>query len=181
MRLIAPLNASVHLANVARTRRGTAEVGSRSPLAWVQEVPGSNPGCPTKFLKHLQSEHPSDPAFWSPFGVQNGLQPRCFGRFDHHYQVGLPSLGRAPVAVWTQTQAAVSQIRKTGPNPPGLSTPIKTRQATRHFPARNPTFGGSGGPEGIARVWSFSMAPSPSSGVDSVTRLKSMSTRPKRS
>ena len=37
----------------------------------VQEVPGSNPGGPTKFLKELQIAEFPEVAFWSPTGVQN--------------------------------------------------------------------------------------------------------------
>ena len=36
----------------------------------MQEVPGSNPGGPTKYLKDLQTVEPSEVAFWSPTGVQ---------------------------------------------------------------------------------------------------------------
>ena len=39
-------------------------------LLGVQEVPGSNPGSPTKFPKDLQSADSHERAFWSPFGVQ---------------------------------------------------------------------------------------------------------------
>jgi len=38
----------------------------------VQEVPGSNPGGPTKFLKELQTADLYEVLFWSPTGVQNG-------------------------------------------------------------------------------------------------------------
>jgi hypothetical protein len=41
-------------------------------LLGVQEVPGSNPGGPTKFFKELQIVDTPEVAFWSPTGVQNG-------------------------------------------------------------------------------------------------------------
>ena len=40
-------------------------------LLGVQEVPGSNPGSPTKFPKDLQSTDSHGWAFWSPTGVQS--------------------------------------------------------------------------------------------------------------
>ena len=42
-------------------------------LLGVQEVPGSNPGSPTKFLIDLQTRGLPDPGLWSPTGVQNPL------------------------------------------------------------------------------------------------------------
>jgi len=36
----------------------------------VQEVPGSNPGGPTKYLRDLQLADVSKTAAWSPTGVQ---------------------------------------------------------------------------------------------------------------
>ena len=39
----------------------------------VQEVPGSNPGGPTKRFKELETPPTLPPACWSPFGVQNGV------------------------------------------------------------------------------------------------------------
>jgi len=39
-------------------------------LVGVQEVPSSNLGGPTKFLKDLQPKHSPQAAFWSPIGVQ---------------------------------------------------------------------------------------------------------------
>src|SRR5260370_746023 len=51
-------------------------------LLGVPEVPSSNLGSPTKFLKELQAADSSHPGFWSPIGVQNGRQPmrpwRCY-------------------------------------------------------------------------------------------------------
>ena len=44
-------------------------------LLGVQEVPSSNLGGPTKFLKDLQAADLPRPSVWSPFGVQNGRQP----------------------------------------------------------------------------------------------------------
>ena len=62
-----------------RVRRGAQEcrikVSGRG-AAWlarllgVQEVPGSNPGGPTKFLKDLQTPDLPQPGLWSPTGVQ---------------------------------------------------------------------------------------------------------------
>jgi hypothetical protein len=37
----------------------------------VQEVPGSNPGGPTKYLKELQTQEVLDHSFWSPNGIQS--------------------------------------------------------------------------------------------------------------
>jgi hypothetical protein len=54
--------------------------GSGRGAAWlarllgVQEVRGSNPRGPTKFLKHLQTADLPKVAFWSPTGVQNGCR-----------------------------------------------------------------------------------------------------------
>jgi hypothetical protein len=45
-------------------------------LLGVQEVPSSNLGGPTKFLKDLPIEDLPEVAFWSPFGVQKGRQPK---------------------------------------------------------------------------------------------------------
>ena len=88
-------------------------IGSGCGAAWlarllgVQEVPSSNLGSPTKFLKDLRTRNPPQVASWSPTGVQNwtpayspaAVGPRCF----------LSAL-----------------------NSPELSTPRKTRQ-TRQF------------------------------------------------
>ena len=41
-------------------------------LFGVQEVPGSNPGGPTKNLKELQTVDLHRVLYWSPTGVQNG-------------------------------------------------------------------------------------------------------------
>ena len=41
-------------------------------LLGVQEVPSSNLGSPTKFLKDLQAPGLPQGPFWSPTGVQNG-------------------------------------------------------------------------------------------------------------
>ena len=46
----------------------------------VQEVPGSNPGGPTKILKELQTADLYIVLFWSPTGVQNGLSGLQNGR-----------------------------------------------------------------------------------------------------
>src|ERR1035437_5969377 len=78
-----------------------------SRLLGVQEVPSSNLGSPTKFLKELQTRDPLQVAFWSPTGVQNwtpAVSPGLLGCF-------LSAL-----------------------NSPELSTPRKTRQ-TRQFAA----------------------------------------------
>jgi hypothetical protein len=42
----------------------------------VQDVPSSNLGGPTKFLKDLQTADLPEVAFWSPLGVQKGRQPK---------------------------------------------------------------------------------------------------------
>ena len=49
-------------------------------LLGVQEVPSSNLGGPTKYLKELQAAESPEMAFWHPDGVQNGRQrhPRGF-------------------------------------------------------------------------------------------------------
>ena len=41
-------------------------------LLGVQEVPGSNPGGPTKYSTELQTQNGSRTNLWSPTGVQNG-------------------------------------------------------------------------------------------------------------
>src|ERR1700733_412861 len=69
----------------SRRRFGTADrlVISGRGAAWlarllgVQEVPGSNPGGPTKFLKELQRPHPSK----AVFGVQ--LESKLSVRLGH--------------------------------------------------------------------------------------------------
>src|SRR5579862_4038593 len=56
---------------------GTIEKSGRG-AAWlarllgVQEVPGSNPGGPTKYLIDLQTAEILKTTVWSPGGVQNG-------------------------------------------------------------------------------------------------------------
>ena len=57
---------------------GDFPTGSGCGAAWlarllgVQEVPSSNLGSPTKFLKDIRTTDPSQVAFWSPTGVQKG-------------------------------------------------------------------------------------------------------------
>jgi hypothetical protein len=64
--------------NERRRRRVLDWRGSGRGAAWlarllgVQEVPGSNPGGPTKYLKELQTRDSSKRTVWSPTGVQNG-------------------------------------------------------------------------------------------------------------
>jgi len=53
-------------------------------LVGVQEVPSSNLGGPTKFLKDLQPKHSPQAAFWSPIGVQNGRQPKGLPAHEKH-------------------------------------------------------------------------------------------------
>jgi hypothetical protein len=94
----------------------------------VQEVPGSNPGSPTKFLKDLEpADHPN-PLVWSPTGVQ-----------IRRLQIA-SSLFSADFSCWWQISL-------------GLSHPEKTRQIASKslksdgeplsgnavFPTKNPT------------------------------------------
>src|ERR1039457_1904669 len=88
-------------------------IGSGCGAAWlarllgVQEVPSSNLGSPTKFLKELQTADPPQVAFWSPTGVQN-LTPA--------YSPAVAGFGVFLVAFCQSV------------NSPELSTPRKTRQ-----------------------------------------------------
>ena len=77
----------------------------------VQEVPSSNLGSPTKFLKELQARDPPQVAFWSPTGVQNWTP--------------------APSSAGGGFQWLLGCFLSTR-NSPELSTPRKTRQ-TRQF------------------------------------------------
>jgi hypothetical protein len=45
-------------------------------LLGVQEVPSSNLGSPTKFLKDIQTSDLPKPSFWSPTGVHNGVRSK---------------------------------------------------------------------------------------------------------
>jgi hypothetical protein len=44
-------------------------------LLGVQEVPGSNPGGPTKSFKHLQPKRLLEIAFWSPKNGRRAPKP----------------------------------------------------------------------------------------------------------
>ena len=48
-------------------------------LLGVQEVPGSNPGGPTKLLKHFPASPVFETSCWSPFGVHFPDSNRCSG------------------------------------------------------------------------------------------------------
>src|SRR5581483_11560294 len=68
---------SFHITMVSRARRRMLNLGSSGRgAAWlarllgVQEVPGSNPGGPTKFLKDLQAPNPTEPLQLGPNWVQ---------------------------------------------------------------------------------------------------------------
>ena len=62
----------------ARLRRSGRGAAWLARLLGVQEVPGSNPGGPTKYLKELQTQDLSKPTVWSPTGVQNGRRGLSF-------------------------------------------------------------------------------------------------------
>src|ERR1035441_8795245 len=76
-------------------------------LLGVQEVPSSNLGGPTKFLKDLQKADRPQVCLWSPTGVQTEDSGALV--FTHFVRPNFRP-----------------------PNAPGLSPPIKTRQ-TRHL------------------------------------------------
>ena len=106
---------SLHTPMVTRRKirvnlgRGARLIHSGCGAAWlarllgVQEVPGSNPGSPTKYLKALQPVDLLRLLLWRPTGVQKGMPPFKVGR------------SLCPVLI--------SQ---------GLSTPTETRHF-RHF------------------------------------------------
>ena len=45
-------------------------------MVGVQEVPGSNPGGPTKYLTELQTQDAFKPTVWSRTGVRNGRRKK---------------------------------------------------------------------------------------------------------
>ena len=78
---------------------GDFPTGSGCGAAWlarllgVQEVPSSNLGSPTKFLKDLQTSFLNETSVWSPTGVQNRLRVLSF---RGHTKKLLKFLGLSP-------------------------------------------------------------------------------------
>ena len=98
----------------------------------MQEVPSSNLGSPTKFLKELRTRDPPQAAFWSPTGVQNGR------RGGHVRAPAVPTVFRSPNSPELSTPRKTRQTRQFASN--SLITRIKCVSGGSKNPTRKPTY-----------------------------------------
>jgi hypothetical protein len=98
----------------------------------VQEVPGSNPGSPTKFLKDLQPGRHQELSLesnWSPFAwTPICISPRLIGGTEYPLRFTGPLYSRR-----------TRQTRHFVPKP--LILLIESMSSRSIFPTSNPTFG----------------------------------------
>jgi hypothetical protein len=99
----------------------------------VQEVRGSNPRGPTKFLKHLQTIDLRMAVFWGPIGVQNWAGSRVSASTQKAGQIpGTSLLLNKTRHSWLKLLAQSTLLMSGFLNKPDIDPT---------FPARNPIFG----------------------------------------
>jgi len=110
----------------------------------VQEVPGSNPGSPTKFLKELQRLGSPKPGLWSPTVVQN-LVPWPSGERVFNSSLPLTSWLFADFAFPSKSLAVFPSALFSWENPTFPTNRFQpigragtTRVGSVHFPAIEP-------------------------------------------
>jgi len=106
----------------------------------VQEVPGSNPGGPTKFLKDLPVTRPYNSHVWSPDGVHfwTPLRALCYRRRS---QLEVP-----PASLWhkmllSESSQCSKVLRSSSTSGSCSTASYETPDSSEAlFSYRNPTF-----------------------------------------